>query len=197
MSRVEIYAVDKDGNVGSYGDAKNSWGGAIHIWDALSRKLFNKRFDLGDSNPPIWKGVESPKATPNDKIVLCSTFDGCWIKKEGDNFAKLIAAYKEFWKNHNTFQNWQGNWVDVHPTIPAMIHIFEKAEKDPDVYGLCFNATSVNQNPWWLYNWDAGPEVSQDELDEGRPVNINTDKKEVNGCDIWELFSSLTAKGHL
>jgi hypothetical protein len=176
MSYMEIFGVRPDGVIESKYELKNSWLGSILVWQELGNKYLGK-FDyeaecnkrellrrqgkdpdkeLGRYDP---MGVTRSWALQNDArlsdaewCALVCTFDNCIVPRE--QFDYVARCFREF-----------GATFGGH--YPRCAEALEKL-RDEGYIGYCINATSVNENPWWVRDPDE---------EEGRPYDINLDKK--------------------
>ena len=197
MSYVSIFAVRKTGVVERIGEARNNHGYAPQVWEHLGKK-----YKCIDPNAPyygadedglkkLWK-LFKPEGTKNevldalDNILLGSTFDRVWIKKE--RLPLLFEAIQRFTTDH------------VRPmkrveTALECIPVIKKAmEEDPELVGVCFNQCSANSDYWYKnipMGEDGEPLVGNGQpYDWDRePLNIFTDKnngREEDG-EHWEI----------
>jgi hypothetical protein len=174
MSYVEIYAINKDGKVGSYAEERNAVAGAWLMWDTLNKKynLPNKNLEFKE----LWDLTGTDKMSRQDKIACVSTFDRVWIKKEYLN--EVADAWDSVWdyilKNDSAR-------VD---TIKRVANTLRRAAQEPDIMGVCFNHTSVCGDPW----------VAYEEGDE-ETVSFQFGKHEelAGGGKPWELFEWLNS----
>jgi len=152
VSYTEIYAVRPNGDIEDYGETHNAWLGAMHIWTKLGEK-YHIRGEHPFDFSRLWKS--SSVMNEADQWVMAGTFDKVIIPKE------QLAIYVQHLRSFAT----------EYPTsnLTEQIAILERAINDDAVQGICFNQTSVNSNPWWIYD------ESND--DEGKPYNINQDTK--------------------
>jgi hypothetical protein len=181
MSAIEIYGVAKDGDVIWFDEVRNATACALHIWDELGKKYVRPDY-MALTHTEVWKLFGEPSRPRWLRLVLGFTFDRVWVKRE--NIVPLVEALRQFWQEHSKMHNWRGELVDVHPTIPGVIEVLERASKDEDLIGVCFNHTSVNSNPWLVRVY---PDGESDEPSD-RPHNMLTDKYAPNGQPFWELF---------
>ena len=152
MSYTEIYAVQANGNIQQYGEAHNASGCAMHIWTKLAEKYNVKGkhpFDL----EPLWNSIK--QMNERDQWVMAGTFDHVIIPREQlPTYCNFLRSFANDCSTSN---------------LEEQIALLDRAIIDETVHGICFNQTSVNTNPWWIY--DGSNE------DEGKPYNINTDTK--------------------
>lgn len=161
MSSTKIYAVKQNGDVVSFKSVHNAWGGAMHVWNSL-----NEEYGLNDSMftgyKKTWKELGTGVYEAFEDIVLGSTFDMVWVKKE--NIDKLIKAF--------------GKYCDKYDgsNLQKQIEILNDIKNDGQYIGVSWCQTSVADDLWDFYD---------DEEDELMPYNINKGKKH------WELFEEL------
>jgi hypothetical protein len=149
MTCMEINAVRPNGDVTLYGEAQNSWGGAMHIWLTLANTYGIPMRFSEDGFKQLWGSIDTMSIP--DQWVMASTFDMCIIAKE--QLPTLIKHWQAFYK--------------LYPkdTLKEGIAILRKAAKDSSVQGVCFNQTSV------VDSWSVATDT-----DEGsRPYNVNQD----------------------
>lgn len=148
MTYLEVFAVNPGGNVKKYGEAKNAWGGAMHIWRTL-----DARYQTGSGvfdYTPLWSHIGS--MSEPDQWVLASTYDWVLVKKEHlPTFIKHLSAFAERYPTS---------------TLDELLPILDKASCDKDVRAIGFNQTSVC-DMWW-HRVDAK---------RGKYYNIHREKK--------------------
>ena len=156
MSRTEMYFVGADGDVGRWMDFHNSWRGAMRVWQTTAD-------ELGIAWEETWAITDDLSQSIALRAVMLSTFDNVMVRRE--NLFRL-ADYIDEWAK----------------TVDDPGHLLEQAvelreiAKDDDIQAVCWNATSVNYSPWWVY---------ETENDEGRAYNVDKDSKH------WFLFDEL------
>jgi hypothetical protein len=146
VSYVEIYGIHLTGDVLHYGEARNAHGCAWHIWDTLCQKYCGKRFSTLNNADDFWGLPESGLMSKSEDLVLVFTYDYHWFQRR--DIPDLVQALQDFWGSHSKFTGWDGKVVSVAPTIPEVIRILNQASEDESLWGVCFNQTSVNSNPW-------------------------------------------------
>lgn len=156
MSYTEVFAVKEDGNVTKYGEARNAFGGAMHVWMYLKDKYQVEDVSIFDFGP-LWKKVEELQET--DRWVLMSTFDKVLVSKE--LLPTLIEHLKTF--------------VQYAPTstLKEEIDVLERAVQDEHIQAVGFNQTSVIADMWCT------PVPEEVEMETGystRAYNIHKDK---------------------
>jgi len=163
MSYTEIYKVNKDGDCEIAGEARNAFKGAMFIWNEFSKEYLGKDFEMFFSQK-TWGLQSDPRLSRNERIIMKTTFDNSMVRKA--NIPILIEAFAEF--------------IVTHPSdnIKTQIEIFKKL-LDEDILAICWNQTSVNNNPWTEYKEDT---------DEQIPYNIN------GGSKHWFVFDDLGEK---
>lgn len=178
MSYLEIYKIEPDGTVSGYAEARNAWGGAMHIWRTLTEKYLKRdpteEFLTGGFKD-TWALFDGDTLSERDKYVLGFTFDGVWVARE--NCARLAAWLREFYAEHGAGQS--------APTLLATADALERLAAE-DCRGACFNQTSVNSNPWVVVDPDKEP----DDMDRDRPFVFGRDAALHNGRVPWELFDA-------
>lgn len=162
MSTTEIYAVKKNGDVVAYDSVQNAWLGGMHVWNNLSTTYsFNEMLFQGFKK--TWGAFDKGVYEPFEDIVLGSTFDKVWVKKE--NIDTLVEAFDKYSDKYNG------------SNLPEQVLVFREIQKCNDNIGVAWCQTSVSDDIWnYGYNED------DDEL---IPYNIK------KGDSHWELFESL------
>lgn len=181
MSYTEIFKFNKTGNAEPVNEVKNSWRGAMAVWNIMDERylpsfvpewakissmpLSEKYYRTSDQEKikEIWALADDPKVSEIDKIVLGSTFDNVIVLKE--NLPLLVKAFREF----------EGN-----TSLKEQADIIEEALKeDSELLAISWNQTSVNEDCWRNFG-------GRTEEDEDIPYNILTmiDRH-------WELFEDL------
>lgn len=163
MSGLEIYAFDKAGEAYSAGDAHNSWGGAMHIWDSLSVKYGFGRFSIFGRSPKIWEACNEDALSDLDTIACKFTFDNVIVAHK--NIPRLVEALQAFCAEFVVGK-------DVAKTLLTAIEILRGIFDKGDATAVAFNQTSVSSSPWYIYGDD----------DDGRGYNLAIDEGH------WELF---------
>ena len=173
MSYTEMYKVDRDGNVHHAAEFHNSHRGAWLVWKQMCERYLHKDAVMLIMEPgnggmqEVWDLWKAPRVLRQHRIVMASTFDRVMVRR--DNLLRLIEAIEEYAK-------------DFDPgTLLAQARKLQELVQDDDVIAVCWNQTSVNCNPWWVYDGD-------DELDEGRSYNVNADENH------WFLFEGIDAQ---
>ena len=169
MSTCEVYAIDQEGDARLHGEARNAWGGAMHIWRVLAEK-HEIRDTRGHSVladfTPLWREIrELPE---KDQWVLASTFDNVVVLKE--HLPRLIAHLNVFALKHPS------------STLQEEIALLSEILTDETLVGACFNQTSVVWNPWLT----TAPKGERDEFGDevaSRPYNVYRD----NHLKHWQL----------
>lgn len=179
MSCATLYVFRMDGEFETYNEYRNSWHGAMLIWNNMAEK-YGTPFNLLDekSMKGLWGLADDPKVPLHDRITLATTFDR-FVVYSGD-FQKLVEALRE-----------SAKWMPAHCHINKQADDVEKIMEsnakcsNPDLHiiGIAWNATSV------VDTWETGETRMHKETDEkGRvdefevsvPYNINVHKKHHN-----------------
>lgn len=182
MSCTELFKFNKIGEAEYLGEVKNSFRGAMAVWDILDRKYLSplpKPFWMEQtdydqrgysricemSNPQIikeiWNLFNDKKISRCDEIVLGTTFDNVVVMRE--NINEVIKAFEEF---------------DGETSLKLQAEILKEALNDDDLIAVAWNQTSVNSDNWCNYSYD-------DDTDESIPYNILTQDKH------WSLFDEI------
>ncbi len=162
MSRTEIYAVEQNGDVVAFDDVQNAWLGGMHVWDKLSESYsFNESLFQGFEK--TWGAFNKGVYETFEDIVLGSTFDMVWVKKE--NINKLMESFIKY------CDKYEGS------NLLKQVEIFKEIQKDDDYIGVAWCQTSVADD-LWDYGYD-------EDSDESIPYNIN------KGDKHWELFEGM------
>jgi hypothetical protein len=212
---VEVFTVLMNGDVVSYGKALNHHSYAPNIWRALGNKY--KFIDpyadiLNDSRvQQLFRAVGTGKMDREDDLLVGSTYDFVWIRKEG--LRQFVSALRNFCREH-TWDLSRNNIADVlnsYGTLPSKIkesniqlgssmlnavnecaEIIERALKDvAGLKGIAFNMCSENA-PFWYVN---------DEVSGRRPYNLYLDGDQktdtYKGRAAWELLWALEDQSRL
>ena len=180
MSYTEIYAFGKDGNAYLLGMVKNSWGGAVAVWNKLEKKYLSPwipdyvkatcwyspgmsydeiisflgytptRLTSDLLMQEIWDLGQNPNVDMTDRIVLYTTYDDALVKRE--NIRKVIDAFAAF---------------DGSTNLQQQASILESALKDDNIIAVGWNQTSVCADNWANYG-------GVDENDDDIPYNCLT-----------------------
>jgi len=203
MSYTEMYKVDREGNVRHAAEFHNASHGAWLVWKQLCERylpgkdLVMSLIKLDDGGmQEVWDLWKNPAVSLTHRIVMASTFDRVMVRCE--NLPRLIEAIEEYVNDFDRPHLIQPSELIVYPanappppfpdrealpttTLSAQARKLRELAQDDGVAAVCWNQTSVNCNPWWVYNGD-------DEEDEGRPYNINVDENH------WFLFEGIDAQ---
>ena len=155
MSYIEVFAVRTNGDITKYGEAHNSYGGAMYIWMKLKEKYNVTYASLIDFSP-LWGKVGTLEEA--DNWVLASTFDYVVISKE--HLPTLIKHLKTFVATYRS------------STLEVEIEILERALRDDTIQAVAFNQTSVNADMWCVPLSEGEQELIGDCT---RPYNIYID----------------------
>lgn len=136
MSYTEIYRITKSGNTKLAGQIRNSFRGAMAIWNALEEKYLPpyapygfkmSRMITDGKMQEVWDLSKDSRLSEDERIVLISTFDNVLVEKK--DFNRLCEAFRNF--KHET-------------SLTEQAEIIEKLSMDKNTYGVCWNQTSVN-----------------------------------------------------
>jgi len=165
MSYVTIYAVQANGDVTYYGEARNNHGFAPLVWEHLCKQygldvgvyIFSGKGQQAIDQLFAWRGTGH--MAPEDDIMVGATNDRVWIARE--HVPQLVAACRSFYKRHVKPRN----QVDTVNQAAAVME--ELLERVPDALGVAFHMCSAAAPFWSVYVEGEEP---------GRPYNILTDK---------------------
>ena len=178
MSYTEIYKFKKNGDAECFSEVRNSWRGAMAIWDILDKKYLPPFMPawavaLGDTDKEyfrssdimvksieeVWGLSLKEGVSKIDKICLRSTFDNVVVSKE--NLPELLKAFREF-KGETSLKE-QADAIE------------QELKTDPELLAIAWNQTSINGGAW-----------QSDEMDEDGnylPYNLLKESKH------WLMFS--------
>lgn len=186
MSYVTVYAVHPNGEVLHFGEARNNHGYSPIVWDHLARKysFSQDRYLMGDTLglERLWRSCGTGVMSKQEDILLGSTFDRVWIRKDG--LERLLEAQEVFYREVVL----PGKFVE---TIAGCMDFERRAMKEIEgLLGIAFNQCSAVSSFWNLpYERD----VEEDYL--YRPYNVLTDAEaqfgEYKGKRGWELMADL------
>lgn len=187
MSYVEAFVIGKDGEVLSYGEAKNNHGFAPMVWERLADRFGltsdGRFFFLSDEVMcPLGAMAGTGEIPLEDDLLLQSTFDYVMIP---------MALVPSLIKRMRTFYETELKPRNIVKTIPQLADLIEKAIKEyPDDLGICFNCCSANESYWWVRSQarDEGGD------DDSHPRNILTEPGKAEWLDA-EYFKALVQGG--
>lgn len=154
--------------------------------EAEDMEYFRRRVVAALGVPPELLGRTPTQLDALDNILLGSTFDRVWIKKE--RLPLLFKAIQRF------TADWIVPKVRVQTALECIPIIKDALEKDPEAVGICFNQCSAI-SPYWYKQIPIGADGTP-LVGNGAPVdwdtaplNIFTDKhngREEQGYH-WEI----------
>ncbi|EJG7554940.1 hypothetical protein [Listeria monocytogenes] len=165
MSSTNIHVVRANGDVEIYAEVKNSFAGAMKVWNSLNAK-YDFRDNLFTEFKKTFSSFNKGVYEDFENVVLGSTFDNVIVKKE--DIQLLIAAYEKY------IDEFDGS------NLGLQIEIFRQIENKADAIGIAWCQTSVCDDLW-----DFGYDEEKDEL---IPYNI------YKGDDHWFLFDNILTK---
>jgi hypothetical protein len=138
MSYVEIFAVHADGKVVTFGHARNNHAYTPVVWEVLGKKYGFLRGGYLLMDPGIadlWRALGTGKLTPDEDLLLGSTFDRVWIRR--DALESLVRVLREFYETHI-----KGKYAE---TVKEAADTIERMTQEiPDLRGVAFNQCSAN-----------------------------------------------------
>lgn len=137
MSYIEIFKFDRNGDSESYGIVKNTWLGAMQVWDILGKKYCGHGASMVDIEQmkPIWNLVDNKSIPTEERIVLFTTLDRCLVKKE--DIPKIVDAFRKFGGNTN---------------LNEQADILDSLYEETDCIAVGFHQNSVSCEQWFGYN---------------------------------------------
>lgn len=178
MSATTIHRIAANGDVSEFAHCSNSWGFAPAIWDYFGLKHFGAKpsmFGGGADMKRIWDLFGSGKLDALDDLLLGSTFDRVWVKRE--RFGTLGLALRRFASAYAKPNGITLTSVEVADALDRL------AAEDPPVLGAAIDATSTIES-WWHR------QQKDDDDDTGcfdPPFNVLADKLTSNGEPHWEI----------
>lgn len=147
MSSTEIYGVKSDGEVIFADETRNAWRGAMHVWNTLSEK-YGIQGEMFGGFQNLWKLADTGTLQDFENIVMKSTFDDVVVKKE--DMPTLLKSFREYAKQY------------PNSSLSEQAEIIEREILNNDeMIAVCWNQTSVNENPWSDgYDEEADEEIS-------------------------------------
>lgn len=149
MSYVTVYAIRKTGEVERIGEARNGHGYAPCVWQHFARKYncsTHACLLLDEAGlEKVWKLFQPEGATLDrlDNILLGSTLDRVWIKKE-----RLTLLFEAIQRFTDEFIRPNGY---VETALECVSIIKAAMEKDSELIGVCFDMCSVVEAYWTKY----------------------------------------------
>ena len=186
MSRLTVYAVNQAGECVPHTEFRNSWGGAILIWDYLIQKYFplkpGQQSWEGEASlmikmQPVWDLFKRSDVDLIDRIALGSTFDMVMVKRE--NIKALAIAFTALHQRMTEMGLLTNPDRVNHILLQA--DLFREMAGDSDIQAICWQQTSCARDMWRVKN--------DKEDEESHPYNINTD------TGHWFLFDEIMGKG--
>lgn len=137
MSYTEIFKFNKEGNSESYADIKNSHRGCMAIWNILGNKYCGHGASIWDINQmkEIWNLADNVRVSFDERIVLCTTFDNCLIRKE--DIPRVVAAFRNF---------------EGETSLNEQADVLEEIYKDEDCIAVGWHQNSISCEKWFEYN---------------------------------------------
>lgn len=137
MSYVNIFKFDKNGDSESVVNIKNSYRGAMAVWNILGEKYCGhdaSPFDLS-ALERIWNLADDKQVSIDERIVLCTTFDKCLIRKE--DIPRVVSA----------FRNFEGK-----TSLKEQADALEELLTDDDCIAVGWHQNSISCEQWFGYN---------------------------------------------
>jgi hypothetical protein len=167
VSYVEVFAVDKDGDVLSHStDARNNHVFAPLVWDLFGKKYgyfaeypFPSSRDDGLAH--LWREWPSPKMTRAENILLGATFDRVWIRRA--LLPELVSACEDFLAEYirkpappSRFDK-PGDPPSFYDdrAVVGIIAALKEILQDESNIGAAFNCCSANEAFWRVRDVDS------------------------------------------
>lgn len=195
MSSTQIYAIDETGDTYNYGDARNSFMGAIAVWTILEGKY------LPPMPKPTWMGddeynkcIESRNMRQLSRCFLYPDGNGphplqpVWDLCEDPRlmpheqialmatFDRHIVMRKDVQTVIDAFRAFEGN---TNLSVQADILELILNDSDSHYIGAAWNQTSVNCGTWSVYD---------EETETSTPYNIF---KYSNHYDVFKRIDEI------
>lgn len=214
MSYVTIFKIEANGDVVDYAEGRNNHTFAPIVWDVLGykHKYMDKSLHPYSLQDPglnaMWAAWPDPKMSRMEQILLGSTFDRVWIKRE--TLPELIEACEWFLREHvlkpHKARSYKtgvmedsyygsrtlagcGENVAEGLRSPGIIRALKEIYADETSRGAAFDCCSANASFWCVKESDQGSY---------RSWNIDIDavqlSGEYEGDSAWELLSELIRK---
>lgn len=150
MSYTELKIAMVDGPVITYQEYGNAWGGFAYIWENIWDKYLKKKEDeiwfTSENSKRLWGAVGNKAIKPWIRMLLATTFDNVII--EFDKLPVISKYYKDFYEQ---FPPVNKQVCHLPEWSKDCLKIYEKY-KDKNCAGICFHATSINEDPWEGYD---------------------------------------------
>ena len=152
MSYTEIYKFKSDGYAEMVDETKNAFRGCMAIWSHLETKYlpkyqpswarsnddtnYSRTSNFDSSIKEIWNLYDDERLSPEEKLVLRSTFDNVIVNRENVHY--IIDSFRSF---------------DGETSLKEQADIIEKLlNEDEDFIAIGWNQTSVNVDAWVSMN---------------------------------------------
>jgi len=156
MSYVEIFSINKEGEILSFAEVRNAMAGALLIWEKLGEKynLLGEGYSMMPGYyEKLWKSCSKGILTPGEDLLVRSTFDNVWLRR--DLIPLLAKAMHEFHQEFIAGTNISNTVERAALSLESLLGNTSEEE----VIGICFNQTSVNSDIWvGPYNEETGEE---------------------------------------
>jgi len=132
-----LYSINEDAFFSEYAEVEDNSMGAITVWNFLSKKYFRVPFSKliqDDKEEMVWNLINYEHLPIDEKILLASTFDGAYIKKEDLHY--LAIAISTLYE--------RGLVGNYESQLKAII----KMAKNPNSIAFCWD-----HNPSYQYYW--------------------------------------------
>lgn len=186
MSSTVLYVIASNGDVEHYCEFKNSWGGAVAIWDLLGKKytpqprptwarpeegVYFSAFEDGALDK-LFKLAQTPGAMePWESITMMTTADNVVVPIK--HVERVAIAFETF------FEHYKAQRVGYAFSVGAQAAALRTILEEGEWRGVCWNQTTVNAGVWSRYVTNG-----DDEDAEGECVPYNIDTMEGH----WFLF---------
>lgn len=140
MSYTILYCVPEKGEFTHEIDIRNSWRGAVFIWNALSERYLNRPAYVNENLQPVWDLHKDERLSLSERITLLTTFDRAMVQRS--RIPDVITAFRDFIALYGSNNN-----------LSEQIQALEKLESLPECFAVCWNQTSVT-DAWYVYESD-------------------------------------------
>lgn len=135
MSYTSVYELFKT-KANCIAELRNGHGSGPAIWDYISNKLYNKKFDMFNDKE-FWPSYKDDQLDNDEKAVLLSTYDDAFV--EVNNLAKFAIACRKVHALIINTTDWEWSHFEAIGNAADELH----KKHDYRCKGLAIGCTSV------------------------------------------------------